>query len=223
MGVKFCFLPAILMPSTFSEKNIPRFRWTKWTFLIRHFFHPTSDRISSNCLFHKRPTSACPYKSRSRGTTGSSILNHDFGHLCRGRRIPKSWHSDFGILSNLGTSSIFTWVCADTASAACPSLSGSNDIHYFSCSHLWRRWALFRKDCIGSRVVFSVILVATPHFEMTNVRQCSKVDFIFVSLCFQNTLLLVLNLNQPGIVSDFFLACSLLLSHPKFASLEVSE
>ena len=30
-------------------------------------------------------------------TTGSSILDHDFGHLCRGRRIQMSGHSDLGI------------------------------------------------------------------------------------------------------------------------------
>ena len=40
-------------------------------------------------------------KFRSRGTTGSSILDHDFGHLCRGRRIQMSGHSDFGIFNNL--------------------------------------------------------------------------------------------------------------------------
>ena len=33
----------------------------------------------------------------------------------------KSGHSDFGIPSNLGASSIFTRVSADIASAACPS------------------------------------------------------------------------------------------------------
>ena len=26
----------------------------------------------------------CPYRFLSRGTTGSSILSHDFGHLCCG-------------------------------------------------------------------------------------------------------------------------------------------
>ena len=36
-----------------------------------------------------------------------------------------SGHSDFGIFSNLGASSIFTWVLADTASAACPSQPGN--------------------------------------------------------------------------------------------------
>ena len=31
---------------------------------------------------------------------GSSILDHDFGHLCRGRRIQMSGHSVFGIFNN---------------------------------------------------------------------------------------------------------------------------
>ena len=53
------------------------------------------------------------------------MLDHDFGHLCRGRRIRTSGHSDYGILSNFGASSILTWVQADTASGACPSQSGS--------------------------------------------------------------------------------------------------
>ena len=52
-----------------------------------------------------------------------------------------------------------------------------NDIHYFCCRHLWRRRALFRDDCIGSRVVFYIVtsdhnssfpllklVVLTPHF-----------------------------------------------------------
>ena len=45
---------------------------------------------------------------------------HDFGHLCRGRRIRISGHSDFGILTNFGVFHIQ----ADTASAACPAQSG---------------------------------------------------------------------------------------------------
>ena len=53
------------------------------------------------------------------------MLVHDLGHLCRGRRIQKSEHSDFEILSNLGASSNFIWVYVDTASAACPSQSGN--------------------------------------------------------------------------------------------------
>ena len=39
-----------------------------------------------------------------------------------------SGHSDLGIFSNFGASSMFTWVTADTASAACPDHPGSLDI-----------------------------------------------------------------------------------------------
>ena len=35
-----------------------------------------------------------------------------------------SGHSDFGIFNNLRASSIYTWVKADTASAACPAQPG---------------------------------------------------------------------------------------------------
>ena len=36
-----------------------------------------------------------------------------------------SGHSDYGILNSFGASSIFTWVSADTASAACRAQPGS--------------------------------------------------------------------------------------------------
>ena len=52
------------------------------------------------------------------------MFAQDFGHVCRGRRIHTSGHSDSGILSNLGASAIFTWVQGDTASASGPSHSG---------------------------------------------------------------------------------------------------
>ena len=39
-----------------------------------------------------------------------------------------SGHSDFGIFNNVGASSIFSWVSADTASAACPAHPGSLDL-----------------------------------------------------------------------------------------------
>ena len=67
------------------------------------FSHPSCDGTSSNCLSHESPASGCPYKFRSRGTTGSSLCDVDVGHLCRGRRIHMSGHSDFGSLSNLGS------------------------------------------------------------------------------------------------------------------------
>ena len=53
-------------------------------------------------LLRTVPQEACKRVSvhRSRRTTGSSIFDHEFGQVCRGRRIQKSGHSDFGILSS---------------------------------------------------------------------------------------------------------------------------
>ena len=61
----------------------------------------------SICLSHRRPASACPNKFRSRGTTGSSMSDKDFGHSCCGRRIHISGHFDIRVLSYLGASSVF--------------------------------------------------------------------------------------------------------------------
>ena len=55
------------------------------------FPNRTSIGFSQNCLSHKS-CQRMTVQIRSRGTTGSSILDHEFGHVCRGRRIHKSWH-----------------------------------------------------------------------------------------------------------------------------------
>ena len=78
----------------------------KETFPIWNFSQPCCNRIFSNCLSHQSPAKRWPNRFRSRGTTVSSILDHDLGHLCRGRRIQMSGHSDCGILNNLWASSI---------------------------------------------------------------------------------------------------------------------
>ena len=75
-----------------------------------------------------------------------------FGHLCRGRSIHTSGHSDLGILSNLGASSNFTRVYADTASAAYPSQPGN--LAVTSIIFAGTQTSLFNEHCIGSRVVF---------------------------------------------------------------------
>ena len=84
-------------------------------------------------------------------TTGYSMFAHDLGQLCRGRRIHTSGHSDLRILSNLGPSSNFTWVYADTASAACPSQAGN--LAMTSITFAAVICDADEKDCIGSRVV----------------------------------------------------------------------
>ena len=89
------------------------------------FSQPYFNRFSQIAFPIEVLAKGWPYRFRSRGTTGSSILDHDYGHLCRGRRIQMSGHSDLWIFSNFRASSIFTWVLADTPSASCPSQPGN--------------------------------------------------------------------------------------------------
>ena len=123
--INVLLFPANFMSSTYTEKNNPFSRCTKRHSQFGIFTQPCFNRIFSNCLSHNSPAKGWPYKFLSRGTTGSSILDHGLGHLCRGRRIHMSGHSDFGIFNNLRASSIFTWVEADTASDACPTQPGN--------------------------------------------------------------------------------------------------
>ena len=156
MEAVFWFFPAILMSSTYIDKNKPCFRWTNKHSQFGTFSHPSSNRVSSNCLSHNNPANGCPYKFRSRGTTASSMFAHDLGHLCRGRCIHTSGPSDFGILGHLGASSNFTWVYADTASAACPSQPGNLAIKSTTFAAVIRvaDEPCSVKNCISSRVVF---------------------------------------------------------------------
>ena len=110
IGSRCCFFPANLMSSINTEKNNPFSRCANKHYQFGTFSHSCSDRTFSNCPSHNSPAKGWPYRFLSRGTTGSSILDHDSGHLCRGRRIQMSGHSDLGIFSNLGASSILTWV-----------------------------------------------------------------------------------------------------------------
>ena len=113
------------MSSSCTDKNNPCFLWTNRHSQFGTYSHLSFNQTSSNCRFHNSPAKGWPYEFLSRGTTGASILDHDLGHLCRGRRIQMSGHSGFGIFSNLGPSSNFTWVHADNANAACLSQSGN--------------------------------------------------------------------------------------------------
>ena len=148
--------------------------------------------------------------SLARGTTGSSMFAHGFGHLCRGRRIHTSGHSDAGILSNLGASSNFTWVYADTAPAACPSQSGSLAMTSNTFVGVIRDAdEPCSEKTTGPRVDFYNVtseydwsfflkrLVLTPHFLRWQMSiSVAKWTFFFVSLCFQNNLLFALDFSQ---------------------------
>ena len=134
MYVSHQFLPhrsqILILP---NHSNVIHTFWQKISLVYdERTYIPTSEvspiQVLRNLSFsnghsHSNPAKGCPYKFRSRSTMGSSILSHDFGHLCRGRRIRTSGHSDFGILSNFGASFKISWVKADTA--ACPTQPGN--------------------------------------------------------------------------------------------------
>ena len=136
IGSRFCFFPANFMSSTYTDKNNPFSRCMKRHSQFGIFSQPCFNRIFSNCLSHNSPAKRRPNRFRSRGTTGSSILDHDFGHLCRGGRLQMSGHSDLGIsfwsifFFDMGMSKY----CISCLSCA-PWQSGY-DIHDCCCRHL---------------------------------------------------------------------------------------
>ena len=114
-----CFVSSQPIPYCPTYKNKKWFFSVyKWAFPIWNFF-PTVFQL--NFLKIGFLITVLPKDDRTdlaqEEKTGSSILDHDLGHLCFGRRIQVSGHSDFGIFNNDGASSILTWVSADTASA----------------------------------------------------------------------------------------------------------
>ena len=123
MKAMFWFLRTILMSSTFTERTIRVFD-EQTDIPNSDFSHPSPRRTFPNCLSHKRPASACPYKFRLKNP-GIYDVWHDLRHFCRGRRVHISGQSDVVIFSNFGAPSIYTWVFADTASAACLVQSSS--------------------------------------------------------------------------------------------------
>ena len=158
----------------------------------------------------------------------SSMFSHDFGHLCRRRRIPKSGHSDFGIINNLGASSIFTWF-QRIIWYFC------NDIHYFRSRHLECWWALFSEHCIDSRFILhnissehnvlctSEIVIPTPHSlhdRCPSLKQSGLCFFVFcatfiTSCCFwlsptaklEQSQAFFHSLSTPAFASGIFITC----------------
>ena len=106
-----CFVSSqpVLYRPHIQTRIAPSSLLTNKHFQFGTFSQPCSKRTFSNSS-HNCPATRWPYRFRSRGTTGSSILDHDWGHLCFGGRIQISGHSDFGICSNVGASSILTSV-----------------------------------------------------------------------------------------------------------------
>ena len=178
IGSRFCFFPANFLPSTYTDKNNPFWWCTKRHSQFGIFSQPRFNWIFSHRLSHNSPAKRWPYRLRSRGTNGSSILDHDLGHLCRGRRIQMSGHSDLGIFNNLWASSIFhfylgiSWYCVNYMSRATRQ-SGVN-IHDFFCCLLWCWWSFLSEYCISSRVVCHNI---TSEYNTTFVLLVFRLQF----------------------------------------------
>ena len=82
IGSRFCFFPANFMSSTYTHEKNPFSWFTKKHSQFGIFSQPCFKKIFSNCLSHDSPAKVWPYRFLSRGTTGSSIQDHDLGHFC---------------------------------------------------------------------------------------------------------------------------------------------
>ena len=198
IGLMFCLFPANFMSSTCTDKNNPFLPCTNKHSQLETFSQPYFYRIFSICLLHNSPAKGWPYRFRSRGTIGSSILDHDFGHLCRGRRIQMSAHSDFGISNNFGASSIYLRkgrYCVSCLS--CAFWQSEYDIHDLCCCHLWCWWSLFGEYCARPWVVFYnitseynptfvflVLCLQLSSFQMTYAHQWGEMNFFALRPCF---------------------------------------
>ena len=150
MDAIFYFFLDILITSTYIDKNNACVHRTNRHCQFVIFLHPSLNKTSSNYR------SDNTYRFCSRGTTGSSVLDLDFRHLCLGRRINTSGHSDFGISSNLGVSSSVIWYMQILHQklvdfAICKFC---NYIHDFCRSHLWRRRSLLCEYSTSVWVIF---------------------------------------------------------------------
>ena len=165
MDAMFYFFLDILMSSTYIDKNNPCLQRTNRHCQVVIIHHPSLNKTSWN--YRSENT----YWFCSRETTGSSILDRDFRHLCLGRRIHTSGHSDFGIFSNLGT--IFQ--CYLDFCRYCIRCSSftickfCNYIHDFRRSHLWRRRSLICEYSISVCVIFYNAITEVPHVLCTSV------------------------------------------------------
>ena len=80
IGWMFCFFPSIYISSTYTDKNGPFSRLPNIHSQFGTFSQPYFNRTFSKCLSHNGPAKGWPYRFRSKETTGSSVLDHDFGH-----------------------------------------------------------------------------------------------------------------------------------------------
>ena len=106
-GAKFCFCPAILMSSTQTDKNNFCF-YERITIPNLILFPNQVPSMLFRTVLPTRVLRVGVRKSFVQEEKQDHLSSHDFGHLCFGRRIHTSGHSDLGILSGFWASSVFT-------------------------------------------------------------------------------------------------------------------
>ena len=105
----------LFLSKQFYVVHIHRQEWSFFSVTNKHsqfgtFSQPYFNRTFSNCLSHNSPARGSPYRFRSIGRTGSSMLDHDLGHLCR-QTYPNIWTFWLWVFfNNVGASSILSWV-----------------------------------------------------------------------------------------------------------------
>ena len=178
-------IPASFQPffvsSTYTDKNNPCFRWTNRHSQFCTFSHPSFNRTSSNRLFHTNPADGCPYRFRSRRTTKSSMFAHDFGHLCRGRRICISGHSDFG--SEQSGSILHFYLGVSRHCVGCLSVTIRKSRNNINCSEKKSAQVPESSFTMSPRSTTLRLYLCNwgfllRVFEVTYVYICSKVDFL---------------------------------------------
>ena len=156
MKAKFFILPAMLISSTFSDRNKACFRCTKIHSQFGIFSYPSFKKASSNCLLHNKPRLMDDRTSFLQEVRRALQLSQWIWPFVSWKTYPNICTFWFWNFEQSGSSlPNFTWVYADTASAACPSQPGNLALTsiIFCSSHLGRRRALFSEDCVGCRIV----------------------------------------------------------------------
>ena len=135
----------------------------KQTFPVRYFSHFSPTGTFSKFFF---PTIIQQVGGHTdfvqEEQLGLRCFDEDFCHLCRGRRIQMSWHSDFlGSFKSMMLIVLHFWLGCKTvtASAACPAHPGKFSLtsHFFRGRHLWYRPTLLCEYSSGAWVVFNKV------------------------------------------------------------------
>ena len=114
------------------------------TFPIRYLSHPSSKRVSSDCLSDNNPDIRCPYKFRSRSTSGIFNVCPWFKPFVSLKAYPYVW--TFWLRNSKHCGSVLQFYLNVRGCMSCMTVAiwwSCNNIHFLR--HLGRRRDLFSK------------------------------------------------------------------------------